>query len=209
MLPPNGLYKIFPGDEGGEFTTFCDMQMFDGGGWTIIQRRVNGDISFNRTWSEYENGFGDLHGNFWLGLRKIKRITDMGKHQLYIGLTDDNGNTAHALYKEFGLRTSTMHYELVLGDYIEGDSNAGNSLKVHNGQPFSTAEHERDHDDYDEHCAQKYGGGWWFKECHYSNLNGIYYPSGRPPVGKHGIQWQDWLGDYKVAVKTVMAVRRV
>lgn len=34
---------------------------------------MNGEVYFeNRTWNEYENGFGDLAGSFWLGLKKVK-----------------------------------------------------------------------------------------------------------------------------------------
>ena len=28
---------------------------------------MSGSVSFNRTWSEYESGFGDYEENFWLG----------------------------------------------------------------------------------------------------------------------------------------------
>ena len=34
-----------------------------------MQNRVNSDISFNRTYEEYVNGFGDLNGNYWIGTR--------------------------------------------------------------------------------------------------------------------------------------------
>lgn len=35
---------------------------FQGGGWTVIQKRTDGIIPFQRTWSEYLDGFGDLSG---------------------------------------------------------------------------------------------------------------------------------------------------
>ena len=40
----------------------CDMET-DGGGWMVILPRksnVSPQVNFNRTWTEYENGFGDL-----------------------------------------------------------------------------------------------------------------------------------------------------
>lgn len=34
----------------------------------MIQRRYNGSILFNRTWTEYEDGFGDPQIDLWLGI---------------------------------------------------------------------------------------------------------------------------------------------
>eukprot|EP00795_Rhopilema_esculentum_P003197 gene3197-1511_t len=36
-------------------STFCDMTT-KGGGWTIIQRRVNNDFDFHRNWNDYKTG---------------------------------------------------------------------------------------------------------------------------------------------------------
>ena len=37
----------------------------------VIQRRESGTVSFSRTWIEYENGFGDLQTEFWLGKKNL------------------------------------------------------------------------------------------------------------------------------------------
>ena len=41
---------------------YCDT-VTAGGGWLVIQRRINGSVDFNRYWSEYEEGFGNLPDN--------------------------------------------------------------------------------------------------------------------------------------------------
>lgn len=33
----------------------------------MIQRRINGSINFHRGWKEYENGFGPIDGEHWIG----------------------------------------------------------------------------------------------------------------------------------------------
>ena len=33
----------------------------------VIQRRIDGSFNFSRNWVEYQRGFGQLKGNFWLG----------------------------------------------------------------------------------------------------------------------------------------------
>ena len=33
----------------------------------VIQRRIDDSVDFDRNWTEYQRGFGQLDGNFWLG----------------------------------------------------------------------------------------------------------------------------------------------
>lgn len=53
---------------------FCDMET-SGGGWTIIQRRKSGLVSFYQDWRQYKQGFGSIRGDFWLGNEHIHRLT--------------------------------------------------------------------------------------------------------------------------------------
>ena len=42
----------------------CDMSS---GGYTIIMKRINGELDFFRNWEEYKNGFGTPTKEYWIG----------------------------------------------------------------------------------------------------------------------------------------------
>ena len=45
-------------------------------------------------------------------------------------------------------------------------------MRYHNGRPFSAK--DKDPDPLGIHCARAYMGGWWYKNCYKTNLNGLY-----------------------------------
>ena len=49
---------------------------------------------------------------------------------------------------------------------------SGDSMRYHNGRPFSAR--DKDPDPLGIHCARAYMGGWWYKNCYKTNLNGLY-----------------------------------
>ena len=110
----SGVYTIDP-DGSGAFDVFCD-QTTAGGGWTVFQKRQDGSVDFYRGWADYKNGFGNLNGEFWLGLDKINRLTQT-KNRLRVDLEDTKGKTAYAEYDMFAVTSERTKYQLSIGTY--------------------------------------------------------------------------------------------
>ena len=111
----DGIYTINP-DGLATFKVWCDMQT-DGGGWTVLQKRVDASVDFYRGWKDYKFGFGDLSGNFWLGLDKIHRLTKSGQKVLRVDLTDFYNTEAYAKYERFSVASESGSYALSIGSF--------------------------------------------------------------------------------------------
>ncbi|XP_038058744.1 ficolin-3-like [Patiria miniata] len=92
-----GTYTINPeGFGNGGLRVYCDMET-DGGGWIVFQRRKDVSVDFYRNWAEYQSGFGDLSGEFWLGNDNLVTLTSddsRGTWELRVDLEDWEGNTS-------------------------------------------------------------------------------------------------------------------
>jgi hypothetical protein len=111
----NGVYTIDP-DGFGIFKVWCDMQ--NGRGWTVFQRRQDGSVDFYRGWSDYKVGFGNLTGEFWLGLDKIHRLTTFTtQNVLRVDMWDFDGTHAYAKYKNFSVASESDSYKLIVGNF--------------------------------------------------------------------------------------------
>ncbi|KAK2822078.1 hypothetical protein Q5P01_022143 [Channa striata] len=175
------VYAIQP--NGSEpFMAFCDMSK--GFGATVIQRRKDGLVNFDQTWDKYENGFGDLQGDFWLGLRKIHFLVTQGNSVLHIQLEDWKQGRRfinYRFYLDGAERNYTIHLKQLSGNLTD-------PMRNHTGMMFSTK--DRDNDNHpDSNCAHNYTGGWWFNACGDTNLNGRYFYV-RAKGRRRGIQWK-------------------
>ena len=83
----------------------------------MFQRRVDGSVDFFLDWTDYKHGFGNLSGEFWLGLDKIHRLTSDHNNVLRVDLEDFEGNTAYDEYNMFGVMSEENKYKLILGAY--------------------------------------------------------------------------------------------
>ena len=67
----------------------------------MVQRRQDGSVDFNRTWVEYENGFGELTGEFWYGLRALHCLTGQGGWEMRMDIKLADKAKIFLHYNEF------------------------------------------------------------------------------------------------------------
>ena len=208
----SGLYIINLGDSGGEFSVYCDMEeRLRDGGWTVIQRRVPGGGSndFDKDWRSYKNGFGVFHGNFWLGLEKIHRITSTENHELYIGMEATLSRFSWARYRTFHVGNEASMYSLTLDGY-EGTANDAFEPRQNNGdtfvEPIGFSTFDRNNIPSSS-CARndEIVGGWWLRGCDVCNLNARYYSTAGSQTD--GINWQLRYHISVPILRVVMAIR--
>ena len=82
----------------------------------MVQKRLDGSVNFYRGWDDYKRGFGNLSGEFWLGLDKIHRLTRK-RSKLRVDPGDFSGNTAFAQYNLFEVGGEGNQYRLSTGTY--------------------------------------------------------------------------------------------
>ncbi|CAC5360262.1 Fibrinogen-like protein 1,Fibrinogen-like protein A,Ficolin-1-B,Ficolin-1-A,Ficolin-2,Tenascin-R,Ficolin-1,Fibrinogen C domain-containing protein 1 [Mytilus coruscus] len=203
----SGIYTIYPKGI-GRINVYCDLDTYNiGGGWTVFQHRETGEEDFNREWIDYENGFGNLRKEFWLGNSNLYIITDQGRYELMVMIEDFKNNKAFARYTSFKIGNVFSNYKLSIGEY---SGTAGNSLWNNNNKPFTTWDKHNIKFDTEE-CEKYEEGPWWFFEhrrCTVGNLNGKYLKEKSGDYG--GIYWYHWQTSYKVTLqKTTMMIRRI
>ena len=159
----------------------CDMET-DGGGWIVIQRRIpQGAVNFTRNWKDYENGFGDLNTEFWIGLGNIYELTNNDEVDLIISVWNGIQTNITWRYPVFRIAGPTDKYRLT----VSGGSGPGrDGFTYHNGRYFTT--YDRDNDIWSNNCGYHFQGGWWYHNCAISNLNGRHVGSGLPGTSIRG-----------------------
>ncbi|XP_053761182.1 tenascin-X isoform X8 [Panthera pardus] len=162
---------------------FCDMET-DGGGWLVFQRRMDGQTDFWRDWEDYAHGFGNISGEFWLGNEALHSLTKAGDYSMRVDLRAGD-EAVFAQYDSFRVDSAPEYYRLHLEGY---HGTAGDSMSYHSGSVFSAR--DRDPNNLLISCAVSYRGAWWYRNCHYANLNGLYGST----VDHQGVSWYYWKG---------------
>ncbi|KAH8264091.1 hypothetical protein KR038_002624, partial [Drosophila bunnanda] len=167
----------------GRFAAVFEDLPSAGPGWMVIQRRIDGRVTFESKGCGQDcfDGFGDLSREFWLGCDKIHELTVSRRHELYIELVDFDEAKAFARYDHFVVGGQAEHYKLnSLGQY---SGNAGDSLRKSQNNQYLVNKSIRDSKAYEFF-------GWWIgAEC---NLNGKYYECKTSLDSDCGIWWGLW-----------------
>ncbi|XP_010889908.2 fibrinogen gamma chain [Esox lucius] len=222
----SGLYYVKPAKATQQFLVYCEIDSF-GRGFTVLQRRRDGSVDFNKDWVQYKQGFGYLSPSdtteYWLGNEKMHLLSTQSTipYVLRIELTDWDGNKKYADYAMFKVGPEADMYRLTYAYYFGGDAGdafggfdfgddpSDKSFTSHNGMQFSTS--DKDNDKFKGNCAKQDGSGWWMNRCHAAHLNGKYYRGGKytaKDAGEsgfdNGIIWATWHSRWYSMKETTM-----
>jgi hypothetical protein len=176
------VYKIQP-NHGPTFKVFCDQTTF-GGGWVVIQRHLQSFTSFQRTLKEYENGFGNLSEEFWIGNANIHRLTG-SPHNLLVQLNSFDNTTAHAQYESFAVSNESTGYALSVDGY---SGSAGDALSNLTNVPFSIKSFSN--------SSQESSSGWWHENS--ARTTDLNAPSNDTINGPPQRVWQGFGGSHSL-----------
>lgn len=112
----------------------CDAE-HAGPGWIVIQRRID-STRFDRSFDDYEQGFGDPNGSFFIGLKKLYQLTSLAQHELYIYLESIDKTSRFAKYSNFKISGNGWYTRYNLDTLGKFEGNAGDSLRNVVGKKF-------------------------------------------------------------------------
>ncbi|KTF87893.1 hypothetical protein cypCar_00050398, partial [Cyprinus carpio] len=119
----SGIYSIYPAGDIPVWV-YCEMisdgKDEDKGAWTVIQRRMDGSVNFYRPWNQFKRGFGNVEGEYWLGLENMYQLTRNNKYMLRVDLEDFTGRKGFALYSSFSVDCETDGYKLQVSGFKDG-----------------------------------------------------------------------------------------
>jgi len=168
---------IDPEDGLGLVDVVCEFSDDGEKAWTVFQNRIDGRVDFDRDFEDYEKGFGNLTGDFWLGLKTLARLTQNGDFDLKVDMVSNNGTFYNRTYQNFTVGAAPT-YRLTLKE-LDGSSDRGQGLSYNNGASFGAR-------DTNPGCASQYKGGFWYNGCTQVNLNGVWGVD-----GETGMFWKE------------------
>ena len=177
----SGVYKLNKGTFDSA-DVYCDMNTTTGG-WIVIQRNKKDSlVNFNRNWTDYEKGFGDLNTEFWYGLESMHCLTQRGQWEMRVDYQKNDKTWSYAHYNQFSVGSASEEYPLSVGGYSGVNLNLflpTSRNDILNQMKFTTPDNDNDKDS--NNCGIEYKNGWWYNRCAYVNINHqppyYYYPA--------------------------------
>lgn len=158
----SGVYSIKTGGFSSSHA-WCDMTT-DGGGWLVIVRRSSDEVDFDLLLEEYEDGFGNIEGDFWFGLRSLQALTSRRSYEMRLDMYHQPNDTESSVYAHYSsFNVSNPNYTLRIGNFSGSNENLTNSLNQFNERPFSARKTKIDTSSI---CSTMLKAGWWFTEDH-------------------------------------------
>ena len=145
------------------------------GPWLVVQLRQHCITLFHRDWKDYNDGFGSLQTDLWLGLEAMHQITTKQPHKARFHMIADNDLAYMAEYSSFKVDDEATNYRLSVSghsgnasdDISTGD---GSTARISNGRPFSTPDWDNDASS-GMNCAERYYSSWWQNSCSAVDFN--------------------------------------
>lgn len=119
----------------------------------------------SRNWSDYSGGFGELTGDYWLGLEHLHHLTSSKRrYELMMDGVGYNNKQYTASYDNLAVAGEMDGYTLTSISNITAGNISPDNMAALRGHLFTTR--DRDNDDWSRgNCAAHYGGGWWQNNC--------------------------------------------
>ena len=112
----SGVYKLNKGTFNSA-DAYCDMNTTTGG-WIVIQRNKKDSlVNFNKNWTDYEKGFGDLNTEFWYGLESMHCLTQRGHWEMRVDYQKNDKTWSYLHYNQFSVGSASEEYPLTVGGY--------------------------------------------------------------------------------------------
>ena len=126
--------------------------------------------SFERSWEGYASGFGDVDGNFWLGLEAMHDLTTAQPMKVQIDVVPINMPAVSLPHLQFHVGDAASDYVLTITSDTPGDGTQYTSMNYDTGRKLLTYDNDNDNNNYDERLRE----GWWLRAYCLVSLSGIY-----------------------------------
>nr|XP_029720512.1 ficolin-3-like [Aedes albopictus] len=194
----SGKFQLRPFKGENTIDVYCEQAAF-GGGWLVFQRRFDGSVDFFRNWTQYRNGFGDVGGEFWLGLEQLHQLTKDRRFELIVELEANDSDVLFARYDDFAIGSEAEMYSLKgLGNFT---GTARDALSYHRGRSFSTSDRENGN------CSYNYAtgcmSGWWYSCGFKSDLNQPYVLTKGNIIHWAGFPYKEGIKSTKMMIREI------